>query len=508
MKGLKYLLVAIFIAILSLYIKNIFMYFYNPMQRLIANGLKLEVNPDFSGGKEIVRFMDNMGDDYGEGTLNYPRHPAFKGKGYLDVVRYIVYEPLTNFSWSEDRDFWQLGLTFVNVSNAFDTIYDFSHPVIHIYIDIDGEEGGSTETFYPRSELVKFDKEHPWDFMVEIDGHHEFGKVFSWDRKIEDKVRIYSVPEKKTVYARILLNNDRIKKVLDGRPTYHYVLVGAYDEYASGYFMTVKERSGSRYGGGAKSRLSPRVYDYVEPLGMNQKKVLASYNEEQYQYAVVYPLKAEKGKRDEQKKEEREKIIAKYHQLAEAEVKSQAKSVAELKAEGASRIEIAIAYLNEGNHQESEKILDSLLAEESDNAVANAYKGAIIAGKGGNVASPAKALQYVNEAYVYLDKAVKLAQNDEIVQTRMTRGSVSMYVPETIFGKSEQGAEDFIRAADYLDENNGDRRSIADCYFKAAVCYENASMLDEAEIYFLKAKSYDELPASAKYELAKRGYLH
>ncbi|HEY1405845.1 MAG TPA: glucodextranase DOMON-like domain-containing protein, partial [Spirochaetota bacterium] len=159
--------------------------------RFIESGidsvLHMKVDPRFSGGAEIARFMDPVGDDDGASDYTYPLNGMFDGRGYLDLVRYVVNEPITNAPWSADADFWQVAFTFDKTANADDSIYSFSHPVIHLYIDIDGKAGGSTETLDPRGEKVQFDPEHPWDIMIQIDGHHKYGKLVSFDGSIKEK---------------------------------------------------------------------------------------------------------------------------------------------------------------------------------------------------------------------------------------------------------------------------------------------------------------------------------
>ncbi len=512
MKMAKYLIAALFCIAAAYLIPKTFIY-GDFITGNIDRVLHLRVDPRFSGGEVLAKFLDEMGDDYGEGGLTYPRHEGFKEKGCLDIVRYTVYEPLVNAPWSNEQDFWQIAITFANVSKAFDSIYDFSQPVIHVYIDIDGDIGGSKETAHSRAELIKFDDEHPWDFMVQIDGNHKSGRLISWDKTIEEKVSIYSVPEKKTIFARILLNNKRIKNVLDGRTTYHYVLTGAYDQYASGNFMQVKNKAGIRNGGGAKSKLTPRVFDYVAPKGYKQKKLLSSYDEDMYTYATVYPLEV---KRTEQKYIQDADSIEKYRELARKENENRREAslreLEEIKASGNRGVELASAYFRVEKYKEAEDILDNILEKHPDNSRALAYKGSIIAIKGGEclaTKSPAKAIGYVNTAYEYYDNAEIHAQNNEdIVVVLLNRGNLSISVPELVFQKSLQGAADFLNAAEIL-ENSGsaDKDLIISCYYNAATAYERAGKEDEAEIYLFRTLSFDDLSHSLRYELVKKGYV-
>lgn len=410
MKSVKYLFTAIFLVVVTFLIPMTFIF-----SDLIITGLDkvlhLKINPNYSGGDIISCFMDEIGDDYGEGELTYPLHPDFKGKGYLDIIRYNVHKPVINASWAEDKDFWQLSFTFANMSSV-ETVHNFSHQVIHVYIDIDGKKGGSAETAFPMSELVRFDEEHPWDFMVSIDGYHKFGKLISYDKTIKEKVRVYSILEKKTIYARILLNNERIKEVLDGRTTYHYVLVGCYDPFSMGNFISVKHKSGLRNGGGAKSFLTPKVYDYIPPEGNDQKKILSSYDEEKYLYAKIYPLVVEQNNI----KKESLINIEEYKKLSQEEIKcdqaSALKELEKLEMKSCNKEKVAEIYFRAGKYDEAEKIFDSILVEDQENIFANAYKGSIVAMKAKS-SNTIQAIKYVKEAYNYLDKAVKFAKKND-----------------------------------------------------------------------------------------------
>ena len=51
--------------------------------------------------------------------------------------------------------------------------------------------------------------------------------------------------------------------------------------------MPVREQAGLRYGGGAESRLTPRVYDYLAPEGTDQFEILSGYNTSERTCAVV-----------------------------------------------------------------------------------------------------------------------------------------------------------------------------------------------------------------------------
>ncbi|MCP4158289.1 MAG: hypothetical protein GY757_61890 [bacterium] len=481
----------------------------------LDNVLHLKADPVFMGGGVKTKFMDAMGDDYGEGSLTYPRHQAFKEKGLLDMVRYTVHEPVTNGRWCGDIDFWQLAITVAKTGNPFEAINGFSLPVFHIYIDIDGTKGGSTETAEARAELVTFDEAHPWDFMVHVDGYKESGTVVSFDGTYNKPVKVIYSKEKKTIYIRLMLEDKKLKQVLDGRPTYHYVLAGAYDRMARGNFMPVKKNAGLKNGGGARSSLTPRIYDYIEPHGTDQKKILTSYDEESYRYAKLLPLEAKKNNRVKENNGTAE-LLKKYTRFLEKEKKnrkpvdhdSQIKHAVDA---GKTGIELAVIYYQAGKLKDMELIIDALLEKEPENSPALTYKGTLTVSKARDAASLPKKMECINQAFDFYEKAIKASDNtNDLVTALMHRGNISLAVPDQVFHKFTPGIEDFLRAGGLLEKMNPketkERERMLSCYMKVALGYEKAGKKEEAEIYFLKVKSFKNLPLKYIVMLLKRGY--
>ena len=469
--------------------------------------LHVKVDPRFSGGEEILRVTDPVGDENGTGSYEYPLNGMFADKGYLDIVRYAVNKPITNAPWSEDLNFWQFAVTFDKTANMDESVHSFSHPVIHVYIDLDGREGGSTETVDPRAEKVRFDPEHPWDIMVQIDGHHMSGKLVSFDGKIKKNVRVYFDREKNTVYGRIPLDDPFITRVMDGRKTWHYVLVGAYDHLAQGNFMPVKKEAALRNGGGAISDNAPNVYDCIVPKKMSQSAVLSSFNDKDGTFAMIYPVEAD-SRSVSSKIVIDEAEVARLSKILDDEKKSDdTRKKEELpgKLKNASPEDKVGLYFHAGEFDKAGLEADAVLKNSPDNPIALAYKGALLAMKGGKTKSVAEAVRYVNDGYALMDKAVRLASNEnEKITARIARGSVSISVPEGVFAKSVQGAADFSEAAAMMSKIPGMNNGAADLYINAGICFDNASKKDQAELMFLRAKQFT-LSTYAKLNLMKRG---
>jgi len=476
-KTVFFIITTIFAAVGALLIPQVFInsaFIKHQLDKL----LHLEVDPAFAGSREIAHFMDPVNDDYGEGGLSYPKHEAYADKsGVLDLVKYTVHKPQTSARWSSQPDYMQVSFTFVNASDDLESVHGFSHPIIHLYLDVDGKKSGKTETAFPRCELVSFDEEHPWDFLIKIDGFHESANIISDDGSYRERVKIFANSERKTLTVRIPLIDPKLKQMLDGRNTYHYVLIGAYDPLAQGGFMPVKTKAGLKYGGGARSSLSPRVYDYIPPEGKNQKQVLSSYSEEDFIYATIYPLE----------------VTADIYKGAKK--RTDPVKLAELKKQAQEEAE-------------AEELLDKILAENPQHAVANAYKGAVTARKAQSTKNISEKIQYLEQSFVYLNRGTALSRSDdEKIHCHICRAKVFMAIPEDVFAKNNDAEKDLTTVIEILEkQKQKNPRMIADMYIKLAFCYLNQEKYDEVEIAFLKAQSQPELSTRARLELAERGY--
>jgi tetratricopeptide (TPR) repeat protein len=478
------------------------------LARNLTSALNLHVDERFTGGKVRARFLDPLGDDHGEGGLTYPRHRDYGHEGVLDLVRYTVYEPITDAPWSREKDFWQLSVTFAEMKNTLDTVMPFSHPVVLIYIDIDGAASGSTRTFVPRAELVEFHRDHPWDIFIRVDGYSDKASMYTPEGGEPVALPVFVVEESNTIYIRLPLAEANLKRLLDGRDTFHYVMVGAGDPLSQGRVMRVQDTATRHSGGGALSSLTPRVYDYLAPRGASQESLLSSYDESAFIYATIRPVSLNEGaiKVEEVMGQDE---IARLKQDAAGEkrqnLEEKREALARLEAEGVTGRERAVALFHAEKYAEAEKEFDRILSEKPDHSLALAYKGSLVAMRGGKADSVAESVRLVNRAFEYLDRAVAGAKNrNEKITARMNRGSVSLSVPEQVFNKSLVGARDFEEAAKMMAEPNPDRKEVADAYCKSALGYKRAGMKDKAEIMLLHAKKYP-LSSYAKLVLVKHG---
>lgn len=123
--------------------------------------------------------------------------------------------------------------------------------------------------------------------------------------------------------------------------------------------------------------------------------------------------------------------------------------------------------------------------ENPEDFVSLANYGSNLAKKGGE-SSVIQAVMLVNESYTYLDKAAQLSQGkDGEIEVLLNRASVSVSVPEGVFGKSEAGAKDFVRLASLSD----DAEFKSYCWAMASECYKKCGKTTFAAIALQKAKN-------------------
>lgn len=473
---------------------------------VLRKGFPLRVEPSFTGGEKMAVFLDPAGDDSGSGTLVYPRNELWQKDGVLDLVRYTVHFPVINAKWGSLPDYWQLDFTFASLDNAPGGRLGFSYPVIHVYLDI--MPGGSAETLESRAELAVFPEEYAWDFVLHIDGFSEYGKITSYDGKYQSPLLVIPDHQRNTIIARIPLEKNGILSVIDMPETRHYVLVGAYNQLSKSNFMTVENTAGQAKGGGAESRLTPRIYDYLAPQGISQKEVLSSYNEDEYRYAMLKPVfvssAADTGIDEE--------YLNQLKVLARKEVQSSAAekiSAAEITSRYDDLQErMRIMFMN-GYFSEAENLIDSLLSENGRNGTVLAYKGSLTAVRGGQAENIAESVRLVNEAFDIFSEADKLLpEGPDRLDLLYNRGNTAMSVPELVFGKAARGAADFMEAAEIcLSLGDGYKKAAAEAFYKAGLCYEKAENYDRAELAFNQALSYPEISADTRYSLALKGYV-
>lgn len=450
---------------------------------LLATGLNLKVSPSFTGGEIASDFFDDSEDDFGSGNLRYPSNTEF-AEGSLDLVRYTVHQPVYDAKWQSNADYWQLSMDFrngpANVRN------------IMIYIALPESENeklepleASTETLFTPAENIEFNGEKPWNFAVWICGNE--GKVFDANKNQICTTEISYKNDLKTVRIRIPLEDKNLQRIYTAKESYHYVLVGAYSPFDLGGFMPIEKRRSNSRGGTKSSKefnsLIPKIYDI---LGDNQQ--LASWDAEELIKATISPVTANmiSPKNNRNKKDETKEFINQVENR-----------LSELSATRNSSEENTGEYFGFATLDEAINHFENILNQNLDDVSANAYYGSCLAMKGGQ-SSVVQAVNYVNKAFYFLDKAVELASTEEEMLTAlMNRASVCKSVPESVFKKSYIGGQDYTKLAS-LQKNavkttapedlEYEKYVLAYLYINASQCYKSAGHENEALLMLQEAK--------------------
>ncbi len=495
--------------------------------------LKIRVDPGYSGGPVLASFLDPAGDDRGGGSLTYPLHEKFVEPNAVDLVAYEVYRPMVNAPWTSPRDYWQLSISFAKLGNPFGLPAGYSGIVASVYVDTDGDLGGSTSTASERAELVSFPAEFPWDFMVKVSSDYPNQAellTFKGERRM---VQCIVVRESATVYLRIPLDLNETRRILDGRQTRHWVLAGFADPLGAGGYMAVRESAGLRSGGGSSSINTAKAYDIIVPAGYEQAEILSTPHGDEQGIAVLPPLATPRWDilsdyRDDKPTRAAAAetgLMESLLSLAERERKlaeiRQADSLKEA-LESADERQLAIALFSAGRTEESLPLFEKILTTFPGDPSALAYKGSILAMRGSAAGNPAQAVAIVMEAYGWLDRGVQSAEAafsavgeaawsektlvENYVTALMNRANVSASVPDSVFGKASIAVRDFEAAAIVFGKS-GNKAAEADAFLQAALCQEKRGNEKEARVLFLKALAVAERSASVSLALAKRGYL-
>lgn len=466
---------ALLIAITSIAGVAFYLAFIDVIARSAQSALGLAANPAYTGGKVASVFQDPSGDDHGYGSLVYPEK-----SGSLDLVRYTVHVPVRNAKLTAVRDYWQLDFAFAgNDSPARN---------IRVYVDADGDGNGSLQTKKEFAEGIDFSPEHPWDFVLSVQGKE--GSFRSADGTIEVPVVVTVSRSGKDVSVRIPLGNPAFESLYALSLTWHYVCVGAFDPAGRDGFA----RTGT-------SDFAPTLYDIIVPEGPTQEETLSAWDESSFRVPVISAITVSMRAPEKMKKQKnalgaegRAKLNALEQAAAAEKTEAVERALASLDLVKPGTLDYALAAFNAGLYEKAEAAFDVLLAVNPNDSTANGYKGSLVALRAGK-AMPLAAVGIVKEAYVFLDRAVSLAKTSAELDSAYTnRGNVSMAIPETVFGKAEEGALDFIASAEarklLATTSSSDITSldVASSYCDAAQCYEIADKGDLAETAYAEAR--------------------
>jgi tetratricopeptide (TPR) repeat protein len=358
-----------------------------------------------------------------------------------------------------------------------------------------------------------------------ISVHDNEGTLDSFDGSFSVPLNVLENRDGTMTSVRVPLDRKELSFLFSIKKLWHYVLVCGWSPWNRGSLLSIKSSADSADGGGAASDLTPSVFDILSPVDRNQEKDLSVWDDDNLTVPVVYPVgipmraveMAGSGKKAQTAKELSELERAAKKEKTDADALSLEEYTDLLAKTGGIAPDIdtgrslGVAAFHAGKLKEAETYCDGVLAAKTSDPVALAYKGSLIAMRAVG-ATPLTAVTIVNEAYGYLDRAVRLAVSPgERFTSRLNRAYVSLSVPDEVFGKALEGAGDFLAASGEL-KKTGTEMPVADvagAYCNAAICYDTAGKKAEAGTWFREAARLVQGRPDCervRLELERRGY--
>ncbi len=513
MRKIKIILMFILVILVFFSVPVYFIGYYEAFGNFMIETLGINISPALSGGEVMAVFNDSYYDDKGTGSYTYSEAEVFQPySGHLDILKYIVKKPVHGKAWNDVNEFWAMEVVMGSLTNPLKAPAGFSFPVINIYISIDGKEGGSIKSLFPGVNIA-FDPEHPWHYVVTVNGWEVDGKLYNSNGEYVDRVLIDIIKKKdredRLRFTVPIEKAPELYALTEKDTTYHYVLTGSYDPVESGNFRSILQKESKISGGGnPEPEIAPMIYDYLAPDGMDQYKILSGYNSKKQKYAVLKPVKVSMGVGVEKKeivKQLTEEDEKKYEISRKTEVN---KSIDQLEKALNDNIDeetmtmLAVLYFQNGENEQAEILLKKILQNKDvNNSAALAYLGAITAKKAADAAGNIAKMRILAEAMTMLDKAAADVKSDsiDVVHVLMCRANVYSIIPD-IYNKTDTVIADMekltvILADSSLNELKADAAiMLGGAYarkrmFKAAVDqYHSALKTVQNEYYSKKLK--------------------
>lgn len=235
--------------------------------------------------KVIFNHLDAVGDDYGPGYYNYPENKIFQTENYLfDLKSLTIFE--------NEKDY-KLKFSFQNLVDPWGAKYEFSLPLIELYID--NQEGGSNKLFEDGAN-ISFREDFFWDYFIKVSGF--WLKSFTPDSKKKHLLNINDLrfsdfestkklklnKEKNDLYLFISKED-----IVFAENTKLIVLIGSFDPFGYGHFRALSQNK-SYWQLYSKEKISedksPRVLDILIPGAKSQKEIL-KHNLAQIPYLTI-----------------------------------------------------------------------------------------------------------------------------------------------------------------------------------------------------------------------------
>jgi carbohydrate-binding DOMON domain-containing protein len=234
-------------------------------------------------GSEVLHILDPRGDDRGDGNYIYPESERAV-PGAFDLI---------GFKINSDDDLVYFQLQFANSNPAqIRSDQGFNGTFAAIVVDCDDKAGsGNTRLFFDNGN-IEFSQVDAYEFVIEVSNagvlvydqdwvwHVLFLKALSKQDHIRGNEITFAIPRQ------IIGTPSPTWKlqVLTGGQT------GAYKSTAQGVgrFMKVGGESTQKQGGGGtNTAFSPDVYDILTPRGLDQARILRSYDVKRKKRAVI-----------------------------------------------------------------------------------------------------------------------------------------------------------------------------------------------------------------------------
>lgn len=223
--------------------------------------------------KVIFNQLDGVGDDYGPGDYYYPQNHIFQNRANLfDIKALTIFE-------SEKE--YKFRFSFSNLTDPWGAKYEFSLPLIEIYID--NQAGGSNKLFH-KGANISFEDDFYWNKFLKISGW--WVKLFNPESRKENILNIndLSLAEPNSSENIKLNRTDNYiilivpKSEIDlAQNSKILVLIGSFDPFGYDHFRSLSNNK-SYWQLYSESKISDssntRVLDIMVPGGKSQKEIL------------------------------------------------------------------------------------------------------------------------------------------------------------------------------------------------------------------------------------------
>ena len=234
-------------------------------------------------GSEVLHILDPRGDDRGDGNYVYPESKRAI-PGVFDLIGFRI-------NGDDDLVYFQLQFAGLNPAEI-SSDRGFNGTFAAIVVDCDDEVGsGNTRLFFDNGN-IEFSPVDAYEFVIEVSNagvlvydqdwvwHFLFLKALSKQSHIRGNEVAFAIPR------RIIGTPNPTWKVqvLTGGQTGGYKNTA----YGVGKFTKVGEESTQEQGGGGtNTAFSPDVYDILTPRGLDQARILRSYDVKRKKRAVI-----------------------------------------------------------------------------------------------------------------------------------------------------------------------------------------------------------------------------